>query len=410
METGKRGKAIIGIALAAIMVASVMVAMVGGVGADTPVGRRYNVIQNGQVNTVLIGQDLQFKAADGWTTPIVINRYVSGDVENSYVATLRTDGNYYVYSVNWPAAGAFYVNGYKNTNEAQLSVEYPRMGALKLKVKGREVSSIARGTKLNIDVGGINLDDADVVDLVIMGPDGQITEKNAQLFKDITVAALKKFNNGGAINTTGWDVGYYTFQVKTKPEKACNLKGQSVKRELTVMKVQIKADTTEVPEFTVVQLIVTGIAGHKINVKEDTLSRNAYFPAGLDDNPMDETTNNFTDVIDDDCTMTYAVEFNDSGVYTIKVTDMAEKDMCDTVDITVTAKNVMFDVPSTVVIGDRFAIKGTANTGDTVTIAVEDEVVQKLYQIVIDKNGEFREEIDTSSADAPSAFKSPGSV
>ena len=102
--------------------------------------------------------------------------------------------------------------------------------------------------------------------------------------------------------------------------------------------------------------------------------------------------------------------FNDTGVYTIKVTDYDETDSYDTVDITVTAKDVIFDMPSTVVIGDRFAIKGTANTGDTVTIAVKDEVVQKLYQIVIDENGEFREEIDTSSADAPSAFKSPGSV
>jgi hypothetical protein len=102
--------------------------------------------------------------------------------------------------------------------------------------------------------------------------------------------------------------------------------------------------------------------------------------------------------------------FNDTGVYTIKVTDYDETDSYDTVDITVTAKDVIFDMPSTVVIGDRFAIKGTANTGDTVTIAVKDEVVQKLYQIVIDENGEFREEIDTSSADAPSAFKSPSSV
>ena len=211
MKTSKRRKAIIGIALVTIMVASVMAAMIGGAGADTPAGRRYNVIEKDVVNTVLIGQDLQFKAADGWTTPVVINRYVSGNVKSSYVATLRTDGNYYVYSVNWLAAGDFYVNGYKNTNEAQLSVEYPRMGALKLKVKGREVSSIARGTKLDIDVGGINMDDADVVDLVILGPDGQISEKNGQTFRGITVDALKKFNNGGAVNTTGWDVGYYTF-------------------------------------------------------------------------------------------------------------------------------------------------------------------------------------------------------
>jgi hypothetical protein len=102
--------------------------------------------------------------------------------------------------------------------------------------------------------------------------------------------------------------------------------------------------------------------------------------------------------------------FNDTGFYTIRVTDWAEVDSYDTVDISVTDKEVIFDVPNTVVIGDRFHVKGTANTGQTVTIAVEDEVVQKLYQIVIDENGEFDEAIDTSSCDAPSAFMVPGLV
>jgi hypothetical protein len=245
------------------------------------------------------------------------------------------------------------------------------------------------------------------------------TRKRGKAIIGIALAAIvvasvmvAMIGGAGAINTTGGDAGHYTFQVKTVEDKACNLKDQSVKRELTVMKgtVQIKADRTEVPELTVVQLTVTGIAGHHITVKADYLTKNAYFPAGLDDNPRDVTTNNFNDTIDDDGTRTYAVKFNDTGAYTIRVTDNDEVDTYDTVDITVTDKDVIFDVPSTVVIGDRFHIKGTANTGDTVTIAVKDEIVQKLYQIVIDENGEFDEEIDTSSADAPSAFQIPGSV
>ncbi|NQE45057.1 hypothetical protein C5S31_03415, partial [ANME-1 cluster archaeon GoMg2] len=173
--------------------------------------------------------------------------------------------------------------------------------------------------------------------------------------------------------------------------------------------VTIKADTTEVSEHTIVQLTVTGVAGMTINVKADPSSANAYFPAGLDDNPMDKTTNNFNDTIDDDGMRTYAIEFNDTGSYTIKVTDL-DTDTYDSVDITVVEKEVIFDVPGTVVIGERFTIEGTANTGDTVTIAVDDEVVQKLDAIVIDENGEFEQEIDTSSADAPSAFQIPGSV
>jgi hypothetical protein len=105
----------------------------------------------------------------------------------------------------------------------------------------------------------------------------------------------------------------------------------------------------------------------------------------------------------------YAVQFKDTGAYTIKVTDTVEY-VYDTVDITVTEAGVVFDVPSTVIIGQQFKIGGTANTGDTVDIAVEGAIVEKLNDVVIDENGEFWVEIDTSSPDAPSAFKIPGSV
>ncbi len=105
----------------------------------------------------------------------------------------------------------------------------------------------------------------------------------------------------------------------------------------------------------------------------------------------------------------YAVQFRDTGAYTINVTDTVEY-VYDTVDITVKDRDVIFDVPSTVVIGERFDVEGTANTGDTVTIAVEDEVCQKLDQIAIEEDGLFSVEIDTSAFDAPSSFKVPGSV
>ncbi|MFZ2070248.1 MAG: hypothetical protein WAV32_01320 [Halobacteriota archaeon] len=210
------------------------------------------------------------------------------------------------------------------------------------------------------------------------------------------------------------DLSNYTFQVKTKPEYACGLDAQSTLRELNIIikaAVTLTAEPTEAPELTTVKLTVTGVPGTTINVKEDTLSLNAYFPEGLNDN-QGPKNNNFNDTIDSDGVRTYAVEFDDTGTYTIKVTDLSDLtgDTYDTVDITVTEKGVTFDVPGTVVIGQRFTIKGAANTGNTVTVAVDDEVVPKLNNIVIDENGEFSEEIDTSSDAAPGAFKIPGSV
>ncbi len=404
-ERGKSKKAILGIALVAVVLASVTIAMLGSIEAYST-GGPYNLIEKGVSNRVLIGQNLQFNSATWGATAPQVMRYESGDLANMYTAT-ESDGNYYIYNVNWPTTGAFYVNGDSTTKEATLSVAEPKM-PLKLKVQDKEVTTLARSTELTIDVGGINLDDNDKVNLVIIGPKGQIAQKNGQRFEDIAVGTLKSFK----IDTTNWDIGDYTFQVKTKPDNACGLDKSSVTKTLSIItgEIIIEADTTEVPELTIVRLTVTGIPCHQITVKADPLSKNAYFPAGLDDNPSGWTTNNFNDTIDDDGVRTYAVEFNDTGVYTIKVIDLSETGSYDTVDITVTDKEVIFDVPATIAIGERVAIKGTANTGDTVTITVDDEVVQKLDAIVIDENGEFEEEIDTSSETAPAALQIPGLV
>ncbi|KAF5438224.1 hypothetical protein C5S35_00040 [Candidatus Methanophagaceae archaeon] len=232
-------------------------------------------------------------------------------------------------------------------------------------------------------------------------------------------AGTKAVSSSTDIVSSDRDISHYTVQEKIKEEYAGHLEYLSVKPELTMMngRVQIKADTTEVLELTVVKLTVTGISDHIIHVKDDTLSKNAYFPAGIYDNPRDVTCNSFTHTIDDDGTRTYAVVFNDTGAYTIKVIDLNESDSYDTVDIIVTDRQVTFDVPDFVQIAENFTIRGTANTSDTgtvdtVTVAVDDEVVQGLDCIVLEDNGEFEVEIDTSAADAPAAFasKAPGTV
>ncbi|MFZ2070249.1 MAG: hypothetical protein WAV32_01325 [Halobacteriota archaeon] len=410
-ENAKAILVLAGIALAAIAFAAVAMLMLGSTAAYSTGGKYNIIVKQTPAQKVLIGQDLQFRTADGWTTAPTIYRYVSGDLSNTYPATTGTDGNHYIYNVNWQTSGAYYVNGNATTKEAQLSVEDPKI-PLQLKVKNKIVSSLARSTPIfHTDVGGINLFPDDRVDLVIMGPGGRILTKNNQNFKGINVSTLTGYTSDNYIDTTGWDIGHYTFQVKTKPEYACGLDVQSPLRELDIIiaAITITAEPAEVPELKTVKLTVTGVAGMPINVREDTLSLNAYFPEGLNDN-QGPKNNNFNDTIDSDGTRTYAVEFDDIGTYTIKVTYQNDPPMYDTADITVIERAVNFDVPGTVVIGQRFMIKGTANTGNTVTVAVDDEVVPKLNNIVIDENGEFAEEIDTSSDAAPGAFKIPGSV
>jgi hypothetical protein len=166
METKRKGKAIIGISMAAIMVVSVFAAMIGSVGAYS-VGGEYNIIEmNPFPQKVLIGQDLDFR--DGWGSDIVtVSRVRGGVVEWSITADANNQLKVSEEEAQWTKDGAFFVN-YLNptTYEAQLSVSEPIM-PLELKVDTRKVSSIAVGTSLTIYTAGMNLFAEDRVDLVI---------------------------------------------------------------------------------------------------------------------------------------------------------------------------------------------------------------------------------------------------
>jgi hypothetical protein len=196
----------------------------------------YNhILAQQEPQKVLIGQNLQF---DGFnTTPVTVSRIVSGDMVNVYHA----DADNRIHNVNWPMSGAFYVNydPTVKTCDAQLSVEEPDM-PLVLKVGTKEVSSIAAGTNLIIDTRGMNLFPEDQVDLVVIGPDGQIKhdDVNDQQFTDITVDYLTS-NYGDAditLETAGWGIGAYIFWVKTDSEYACGLDAVSNRKELVIIR------------------------------------------------------------------------------------------------------------------------------------------------------------------------------
>jgi hypothetical protein len=398
METSMKGKAIIS-AMAAIMIVSVLAATVPMVSAESR-GDNFNyILKMQQVQKVLIGQNLQF---EGFDTIVTVSRIVSGDIENVYSA----DADNRIYNVNWPTSGNYYVN-YGSTIKAydtQLSVEKPDM-PLDLKVGTWKVSSLAVGTNLIVDTGGMNLFPQDQVDLVVIGPDGQIKhdDVNNQQFTDITVSYLVA-NYGSAANTlktSGWTIGDYTFQVRTDQEKACGLQAQSSIKTLKILKgeITIDAETTSTVELQTVKLTVTGVAEDPITVEASPLSKNVVFKGGIDDTPTGANYhgNWFTDTIDIDGIRRYAVEFHDTGIYRIKVTVAAgpRKGDYDTVEIMVLEKEVIFDLPPIVVIGDKIAISGTATSGTYVSVYIDDTLYRKLVNTVIE-DGEFCEEVKTT--------------
>ncbi len=225
------------------MLATVFAAFMPIVSAGSS-GGNFNLIaaHEGGLQKVLIGQNLEF---DGFSTPVVVSRVVSGDVANTYPAD-----NNCIYNVNWPTAGAFFVNYNATTKngEAQLSVGDPII-PLTIKVGSATVEGVMVGTTaIRADTAGINLFDEDVVDLVINGPAGKISQKNGQQFTGITVSELKDYGTTAGLKIGGWKVGEYTFQVKTVSGQACGLEDESVVKSLNIG--EIPSEPTPTPVTT----------------------------------------------------------------------------------------------------------------------------------------------------------------
>jgi hypothetical protein len=392
-----REKAMLSIVLPTLLVVSILAAVFGTTGAYSN-GGLYNIIDRNEagIQKVLRGQDLEFQNFN--TTPTVY-RVVGGGVVNTYIA----DGSNRIFNVNWPETGAYYVN-YGAADEVPLSVEDANV-PLALKVGTTSVTSIAKGTNLIIDVSGINLFDEDGVKLVVRKGDSVIKTKSGQTFDPIMVGALKSL----VIDTTDWEVGDYTFQVKTDANKACGLDASSVVKELNIItgEIAIEAEKTFCVELQAVRLTVTGVPGDDIHVASSPLSPNVIFRPGVDDTPVD-ATNQFNHIIDADGVRTYSVKFSDTGTFTIKVTVTSGPRAGDyaTVDITVSETAVVFDVPSTVVIGEKLDIKGTANIGSYVDIFIDDVLYAQLNDLVLEADGTFSKEVTTTDV----GMTVPGSV
>jgi len=278
---------------------------------------------------------------------------------------------------------------------------------LELKVGTKKVASIAEGTPLKVYTGGINLFDEDLVDLVIIGPDGQIKTdtKNNQQFTAITVSELKYYSD--KLITNGWSIGDYTFQIDTKSANACGLDASSDVRQLKILKgeISIDAEPTSIIELDTVAVTVSGVADDRIRVAADPCD-GAKFKDGVDDTPTNAGCL-FTDTIDTDGIRKYAIEFYDTGTYTLRATvEGGLRDgSYDTVDITVLEEAVEFDMPNTAIIGERITVKGISNSGTYVSVWIGDTLFAPLRNLVLE-DGEFSKEVTTTAV----GMCVPGSV
>ncbi|MCW7075485.1 MAG: hypothetical protein OCU24_06535 [Candidatus Methanospirare jalkutatii] len=365
------------------------------------------ISMDGNITVVLIGQNVQFMCGGKETGQVTI-RGIKDTPTEGYLFKSDTTGWFDTSGMEEGMYNATYGDCWE-----LLAVSKPLMD-LRLMVGTKEVTGICEGTPLRVDLE-TNLDKNDCVDLVVRTPEGYLLTQNPadpnQKFDDINVSQLLEYgseNESKWINTTGWEIGTYTFSVRTEEENARGLDVCSKETELAVLRVEIniEAEKCVVVESEKVRLTVTGAPKHNITISSSDPTH-TIFPADYEDNPPFDSSG-FNDTIDENGKRKYVVYFNDTGTYTIKVTDTTAG-LSDCVDIVVEVKMVSFEVPSTVVIGEAFIIKGVANIGNTVDIAVENYVYPELNDIPIDENGEFETEIDTGTTNI-TPFTVPGSV
>ena len=438
---GRGHKAIIGIAMAAIMLAFVMVAMAPTVSAKditsnyltTRNGYHVNPafvlieITEGDTDTIKIGQLIIFANAKGGDTVLITgipDTNTEGEAFSASTFVTETEAGEPVDILYFDTTSMRRTGPYRVTYGAlsqNLSVSRPTI-PIELKGGPELVSTICAGSKLSVDCSGASdLSPYDCVDLIITDPRGRQvktwTLDKTQKFDEINVAQLMEYGStdpAKQIDTTDWILGTYTFSVVTEWENARGLDLLSETKTLQVLKgeVDIDVDKTGVVELEPVTVTMAGIYGHTIHVESTAGRAFVEFEEGHDDfaATYDRKYGNsgccgFDVVMEGDSRMQFPVRFHDTGAYEIEATDLATYDE-DTVVVKVSGKEVSLDMPDVVAIGENLTVKGTANAGDYIDIAIEDYIVKQ--SIPIAEDGTFEANLptpETPGTGSPGAIK-----
>ena len=281
--------------MATIVVISVSSIFMGSVSAyvnptnTNSIGNEEGIIGDytNRTYTVLIGETLKFTG--NCTGKTILGRSPDS-IEGSSFGTATAS---YDTASQMSVEGTYYVDIDNNLawtpgTDVALSVKKP---IFRLELKAKEgttkktVSSITQGTDLILDLTN-NLFDDDYIDVIVIGPDGRIHNTTGNFgryksfssigdgpcFDNITIADFEATYGADTgifgVNTTGWTIGTYTFQIKTKASNARGLNVATNTETLVIKKatIDIEAAKTSVIQNEIVKLTVTGKVGDKIQI------------------------------------------------------------------------------------------------------------------------------------------------
>ena len=422
-----KGKAIIGIAMAVIMLVSVFVAMMPLASAQ-PTGAKREA--DGSIisgNTLFIGEHwLHFDAA--YSDAVSLKR-----VEDGTVVEVITIADPFDFCIpHGVEEGGYEIRNAADTCIGYLTIKEPEITG-DIFIEGTMDSivdkSIPRGTKITIrakpNFGGLmNASDGcgwSKIKIKLIDPDGitcvmKIDADASEI--DITP------DDWDMLDTSDWDTGTWKLKIQTDKYTCNEVDVISPYYEFTVVSYEL---SIEVAEDTVCRgedlrlwisgypryyyyLIVTHVDVTAPPAIEDTGDVRALDTAG-DAYPWTATPNlaawikTGSDGIAD---VKISTTGADERRYMIKVYDTTfpvypyfvpdddvEWEDDDDVDVEVVKPKVAFDIPRTVIIGEEAAIRGTVSAGDSVDILIDDGAVAYFDDECVDEYNEFEVKWDT---------------
>ena len=348
---------------------------------------------DGTASTVSVGQKIRFYNSNGSSYAKVTLTGVSGKAEDE--GDVKSTGSDGLLDTTLKTGGyTAEAQDCTGCNVTNITVSSSPELKLKLQKGTKTVSKVAQGTPIKIKFTGLDPEEHDGVTLKVTDPSGNPRMWNVpdgKVFEKVNVSYLADME----LNTTGWELGTWKFKVVTEDEYARGLEAETTEKKLEILSREIKivAKKTEIVELEKVKLTVTGVADHDIRILIERGAEYAEFPPGSVDNPGAVSSGTFDDTIKADGEMEYVIYFDKIGSYTVKVKDLDTTPQTeDFVDITVTEKKVTFYMPEMCAIGSNLVVNGTANTGKTIDIAIENRIVK--VDATIDK-GKFEVKLPT---------------
>lgn len=371
---GKKGIISASMVVFAVLISLVVLSGVANAGVSPDVGRSVGDCANG--TSAIIGEtNLRFVNASGVPIP-------KGTIEATWEGgpIIPFEGRFdsrYAQQYEGLVAGGYRVRSEDGALTTNITFSSPTLTINKIIVRGREYTKVVKGENITFVIS-TNLwiiNSSTNISFKLVNPRGvPILIENVPLVNG---------TNRTTINTAQLDTGEYKISIKSDPatnngldtegaSKTFSVEKRSITIEADVEKQAVNKDVifniSTTYGFTNFSLNVTRGAEANVEFAEFVYEQGAIKRKSLGHHIAGRT--------DEDGNYRAIAYFTEPGIYEISATDTdADIESAETVEIEEFRATVSVD-KTKYYVGEPVIINGSANSGDNITVKVDDEVIK----------------------------------